>query len=61
MNQILEAGGDFDGGSVWREGDGGADVDGEFAEVGEASMLLLHLPDAVEAHRDDGDAEILRQ
>src|SRR5260370_35953640 len=27
----------------------------------EAAALALHLPDAIETHRDDGDAEILRQ
>ena len=34
-------------------------MDGEFVEVGEAAALLLHLPDAVEAHGDDGDLQIL--
>src|SRR6266851_5858593 len=27
----------------------------------EAAALALHLPDAIETHRDDGDAEILRE
>ena len=52
-------GGDFGGRGVRREGDGGAEVDGEFTNAGEAAMLLLHLPEAIEAHGDDGDAKIL--
>ena len=34
-------------------------MDGELTKVGEAAVLLLHLPDAIEADGDDGDAEIL--
>lgn len=34
-------------------------MDGEFTKVGEAAMLLLHLPDAIEAHRNDRYVEIL--
>jgi len=34
FDEGLEAGGDFGGRSVWREGDRSADVDGEFADMG---------------------------
>ena len=46
--------GDFFGGGIRREGDGCADVDGDFAETGEATVFFLHLPDTVQAHGDDG-------
>src|SRR5208283_1349501 len=59
LDSGLELGGDIGGRGVGWEGNGGADVDGEFAEVGEAAMLLFHLPDAIEAYGDDGLAEIL--
>lgn len=59
LNEGLEMGSDFGESRVGREGDRGADVNDEFAEVGEAAALLLHLPDAVKAHGDDGDTEIL--
>ena len=52
-------GGDFRGGSVGRKCNGGAEVNGEFSEVGEAAVLLLHLPHAIETNRDDGNVEIL--
>jgi len=55
----LELGSDFDGRCVGREGDGGADVDSEFTRAGETAMLLLHLPDAIQAHGNNRDAEIL--
>src|SRR5271169_66508 len=55
----LEAGGDFGGRGVWGEGDGSAEVDGDFVEMGQAATFLLHLPDTVQAHGDDGDGEIL--
>ena len=55
----LELRGDLCGGCVRRKGDGGADVDGEFTGAGQAAMLLFHLPNAIEAHGDNGDAEIL--
>src|SRR5260370_5158092 len=54
-------GGDFGWGRVGRESDRGADVDGDFAGVGEAAVLLLHAPEAVDAHGDYGNVEILRQ
>lgn len=57
----MEAGGDFGGGRVGQEGDWGADVDGDFARVGEAAVLLLHAPETVDAHGDNRDVEILRE
>lgn len=60
-DQGLEAGSDFGWRRVGREGDWGADVDGDFAGMGEAAVLLLHEPEAVDAHGDYGNVEILRQ
>lgn len=34
-------------------------MNGELTEAGEAAVLLLHLPDAVEAEGDNGQAEVL--
>src|SRR6267143_1786276 len=48
-------------GRAEREGDRGTDSNGEFAEAGEAAALALHLPDAVEAHGNDGDAKVFGQ
>jgi len=41
-----------------REGDGCADMDGDFADARQTTVLALHLPDAVETHRNDRDAKI---
>ena len=57
----MEMGGDFGWRRVWREGDGGADVDGDFAGMSEAAMLLLHAPEAIDAHGDHWNIEILRE
>jgi len=35
-----------------------ADADGDFADVGEAAMFALHLPDTVQANRNDRDMQI---
>src|SRR5260370_23044305 len=54
----FEAASDLVGGCARRKGDRGADSNGYLAEVGEAATFALHLPDAVEAHRNDRDAKI---
>src|SRR6266849_2221818 len=58
MNKGFEASGYFVGGCAGREGDRGADADGDFANVGEAAVFTFHLPDAVQAHRNDRGAKI---
>ena len=40
---------------------GAPKLDGEFAEMREAAMLALHLPQAIDAHGNDGQIQILRQ
>jgi len=57
----LEVGGDFGWWPVGREGHRGADVDGDFAGMGEAAVLFLHAPQAVDAHGNHGNVEILRE
>ena len=47
--------------SAWWERNGGGDSNGELAEAGQAAMLAFHLPDAVEAHGNNGDAKVFRQ
>jgi len=57
-NEGFELSGDFVGRRVGGKVDRGADANGDFAEIGEAAVGALHLPDAVEAHGDDGKAQI---
>ena len=57
----MEMRGDFGGRRVARERHWGADVHGDFAGVSEAAVLLLHAPEAIDAHGDHGNIEILRQ
>src|SRR5260370_23349023 len=57
-DQRFEPLGDFVGRCAGRKAGGGTDVDCDFAEVGEAAVFALHLPDAVEAHWDNRDAKI---
>src|SRR5208282_5167470 len=61
VHEGLQAGGDLGSGEVRREGDRGTHADGQFAEMGEAAVLLFHLPDTVQAHRNDGNVQILSQ
>src|SRR6267143_6541776 len=56
-NGGFQRAGDFVGGRAGREVDRGADSNGEFAEAGEAAVFTFHLPDALEAHGNDGDAK----
>jgi hypothetical protein len=48
---------DFVGRCADRKGDGRADVDGDFAKMGETAVFALHFPNAVEAHGNDGYAK----
>src|SRR5216684_1041687 len=57
-NGGFQRAGDFVGRGGGREGAGGADSNGEFAEMGKASVFAFHLPHAVEAHRNNRDAKI---
>jgi len=57
----LKARGDFGVQDVGRNDDGCPDTDGDFVELSEAAALLFHVPDAVEAHRDDGELQVLRE
>src|SRR5204863_173402 len=47
------------GGHAGLKIDGRTDPHGDFAEMPEAAMFALHLPDAVESHGNHGDAQIL--
>jgi hypothetical protein len=60
-NEGLELSGDFVGRRAGRKADWHADADGDFAEMGEAAVGTLHFPDAVEAHGDDGKAQVFRK
>src|SRR5271163_2798154 len=44
---------------IRRKRDWSADVDCDFAEVGEAAAFALHLPNAIESHRNNGKTEVL--
>ena len=57
----LELGGDFVG---WRAGPKSqwlADAHDDFAYAGEAAVFALHLPDTVQADRENRDLQILRE
>src|SRR5438105_1063358 len=47
--------------SAGSEGGGSADSNGDFAGVSEAAALPLHLPHAVQMHRNYGNAQVLRE
>src|SRR5437660_5031857 len=57
----FEAVGDFVGGSAGRERYWSADANGDFAKMGEAAVFALHLPDSIQAHRNNRDAQIFGQ
>src|SRR5260370_14508796 len=57
-HQRFEVVGDFVGWRAGRKSNRGADAYGNFAKVREAAVLALHLPDAVQSHRDNRDAKI---
>src|SRR5437899_5332532 len=57
----FEAVGDFVGGSAGRERYWSADANGDFAKMGKAAALALHLPDSIQAHRNNRDAQIFGQ
>src|SRR5260370_13855478 len=58
VHQRFELPGNLFWGGSWRECDRGTNSDGDFANVGETTVFALHLPDAVEAHRNNWDAKI---
>ena len=58
LDDRFEVAGNFIGRRAGGKSDGRADSNGDFTEKREAAALALHLPDAVEAYGDDGDAKI---